>query len=272
MPRQIHHDRMVSLFVKALGHGAERVSVSHARWNISGDCEHPYWTLTWSRPRTGKDPFRPDHNFTFVGGKMTMFLDIGTRCRRCDKCRRARFLLWRHRAREEMRGGARNWWGTLTLNPSEQFRTLSVARHLAEQRAVPWDSLSPDERFTRHANASLIDVTKYLKRIRKESKVPLRYLLVTEKHKSGLPHFHMLIHETELKPIRHKTLSTQWGHGFERWRLVQHDSVEPAAYVTKYIAKDALTRIRASLQYGREQPGIVGPLVASFRQIDDLWS
>lgn len=199
---------------------------------------------------------------------MTMYMDIGTRCRKCDNCRKARMILWRHRVREEVRRAARSWFGTLTLSPMEQYRMLSIARLTAHRTSVPWDTLSEEERFRKVADTSLKEVTKYIKRVRKEAAVPFRYIVVTEKHMSGLPHFHMLLHESDLKTVRHKTLSSQWRLGFEKWRLVPFDNPKSAEYVCKYISKSAATRIRASLDYGRsEEAGLVGPLLASFREI-----
>lgn len=171
------------------------------------------------------------------------------------------------RVRTEVRSAARSWFGTLTMGPIEQYRMLSIARHHAHTTAVRWEDLSPEEQFRRVANTSLKEVTKYVKRIRKESGVPLRYICVTEKHKSGLPHFHMLVHETELKPVRHKTLSSQWHHGFEKWRLIPLDQPRAGEYVCKYISKDAETRIRASIAYGVQstQP-TVGGLMRSIQK------
>jgi len=203
---------------------------------------------------------------------MTMRVDISTRCRQCDNCRKARANEWRYRVREEVRLAARSWFGTLTLSPSEQYRVLSEARHKAHMTAVTWETLSEEERFRRVADTSLKEVTKYIKRVRKEAAVPIRYICVTERHKSGLPHFHMLVHEVELKPVPHRILSKQWTMGFEKWRLVPTDQPRSAEYVVKYLTKSAETRIRASVRYGQEQAGIVGPLLAAIRSADSLGS
>lgn len=263
---------MVNLFLRAIGAGAARTGLNSARWECHGDCLAPYWTQYFGRPRPHSgDPFRPDKFHTFKGGQMTMHLDISTRCRNCDNCRRARFLEWRHRIREEVRSAARSWFGTLTMSPEIHYRVMVSARLEASATSVPWESLPPDERWRRVALTSLKEVTKYVKRVRKEANVPFRYVVVTERHKSGLPHFHALVHEIELKPVRHSTLSKQWHLGFEKWRLVKPvEGKDVADYVAKYVAIEAAARIRASQGYGREQAGLVGPLLASFNQIDDL--
>jgi len=146
---------------------------------------------------------------------------------------------------------------------------LSEARAHAYATAVPWNTLSDEERFRRVANTSLKEVTKYIKRVRKQADVPLRYITVTERHKSGLPHFHMLIHEVELKPVRHSLLSKQWQSlGFEKWRLVPFDQLRQAErYCAKYLAKDAQTRIRASQLYGKSI-ATVGAVLTSIRDHD----
>lgn len=254
---------MIKLFIRAMNAGGERLSMSAIRWDISGTCRNPYWTEYVGRP--GQKADGTGKTFVFTGKAMTMRLDIGTRCRKCPECAKAKSSLWRYRVREEVRLAARSWFGTLTLSPTEQYRVLSVARHIAHSTQVPWNTLSEEERFRRVADASLKEVTKYIKRVRKEAAVPFRYIVVTEKHKSGLPHFHMLVHETELRPVRHATLSKQWHLGFEKWKLVPFQDPKAAEYVCKYISKSAESRIRASIRYGRsEQAGIVGPLLASF--------
>lgn len=268
MPRMLHHDAMVRLFLRALHGGARRTSLSHARWDISGRCRNGYEREIFSRPPPpGSDPWRPEGRFhLFNGGKMTMSITLITPCRKCDMCRKARSFLWQVRTIQELKAAPRTWFGTLTMSPVAQFRMLSQARHEAHTRAIKWEELSYDERFRRVANTSLKEVTKYIKRVRKNSGVPLRYICVTEQHKTGLPHFHLLIHEVELRPVTHKILSQAWVLGFEKWRLVDL-SIEPkrsARYICKYLTKDALTRIRASQHYGQTE-GFSGNLLSSFK-------
>lgn len=273
MRRQLHHDRMMRLFAKALSHGAVRTGPLSARWDISGDCLNTYWSEFRGRPRDpGAGPFREGSQHTFTGGRGTYYLDLGTRCRRCAKCLRVRMLSWRYRVRAETRRAARNWWGTLTLSPVNHYRVMVEARKVARDRSVAWETLTDEERFIRIADASLKHVTKYLKRVRKASKQSFRYVLVTERHKSGLPHFHLIIHEHDLRPIPHRILSGQWNGknfalGFEKWRLIPFDDHERhVGYVTKYISKTLAGRVRASQRYGDEPlQATVGAVVAAFR-------
>lgn len=270
MPRLLHHDRAQRLFSKALAHGATRTGLLSARWDLSGNCTDTYWMTYQGRP--GADAQGRGRVHQFTGGRSTIHLDIGTRCRRCDNCLRVRRLSWRYRVREEVRRGARNWWGTLTLAPAVHYQMLVAARRNSERRSVPWASLSDEERFMAVAGTSLKEVTKYLKRVRKASKVSFRYVLVTERHKSGLPHFHLIVHESELKTIPHRILSGQWNGknfalGFEKWRLIPFDDEERHVnYVTKYISKSLASRVRASQRYGEQQlQATVGAVVADLR-------
>lgn len=173
---------------------------------------------------------------------------------------------------EELRRAVRSWYGTLTLTPYNQYRVEVGARRHLESRGWLWTAMSDDERFRATARFALKEVTLYIKRFRKEAygakgKSPFKWVCVTERHKSGLPHFHMLIHETEMRPIPHRILSGQWTQGFERWRLVKIDENPKviAGYLGKYLTKDFGTRIRASEKYGEQQTATVGDLFASFK-------
>lgn len=174
-------------------------------------------------------------------------VDLAVRCRKCGKCLAARAAHWRLRSYAETKRASRTWFGTLTLSPGEQFKAISAARvHLAAQR-LDFDALSPADQFgERHRQINLL-LTKYIKRVRKSEGVPIKYLLVAEAHKSGAPHYHVLIHE-QAGPVRHRVLQSQWVHGFSNWKLVRDERA--ASYVCKYLAKSALARVRASKKYG----------------------
>lgn len=265
MAKRLYHDHALRLFGRAIASGAQRTGLGSARWDLSGSCTNPYWTAYVGRPEG--EP----RMFTFAGVKMTIHLDIATRCRRCEKCRAYRSWLWKHRMAEEMRFGVRTWYGTLTLTPSNHYRVMVEARRYTEARGVAWQSLSDDERFRARARISLNEVSKYVKRFRKRAWgahgiAPMSWVCVTEKHKSGLPHFHMLVHERSMRPITHRLLSEAWGLGFERWRLVQHVE-EPHAvawYLCKYLTKDFSNRVRCSEKYGAERAATVGAAHAIF--------
>lgn len=172
------------------------------------------------------------------------------RCRRCAACLRARGRLWTARACSETAVAQRTWFGTLTVAPDHRTR-LSYAADLAASRArcEPWSALSTPEQFRYLVDAASADLTLYLKRVRKNSKARLRYLLVSEAHKDGFPHFHVLIHEQE-GHVTYRQLSDGWRLGFSQFKLVPAGDVKAAFYVCKYLSKSALTRVRASHRYG----------------------
>jgi hypothetical protein len=96
----------------------------------------------------------------------------------------------------------------------------------------------------------VVEFQRYCKRLRKEG-CGLRYMLIIEKHASGLPHLHALMHETD-SPIRHRQLNDQWTWGFSTHKLIpSDDNGKAAAYVCKYLSKEMASRVRASTQYGR---------------------
>lgn len=170
---------------------------------------------------------------------------LEVRCRKCPECLKHRARLWTARAIDETANSTRTWFGTLTLSPDRQ----TWARYAAMKRLQERVSDVNDINVWRTA-VSLIgnEVTLFLKRVRKVT--PFRYLLVTENHKSGLPHFHLLIHEYT-GSISKRVLEDRWRFGFSHWRLVADGSEANAGYVCKYLAKSALTRVRASEHYGQ---------------------
>ena len=143
----------------------------------------------------------------------------------------------------------RTWFGTLTLRPDRQQFALDSARMKCARQGIDFDGLSDDERFRLRHNFVSQELTRWMKRVRKNSGAPLRYCLVAEAHKSGAPHYHVLIHECDpALPVRKEVLKSAWTWGFTKFVLVKDQRA--ALYVTKYLSKDARARVRASLQYG----------------------
>lgn len=139
----------------------------------------------------------------------------------------------------------------MTLAPEQQYRTLSATRHRLGAGGTDFDTLPPDEQFAERLKEIGREVTLWLKRVRKVSGAPLRYLLVAERHKSGDPHLHILLTETDAaKPVRYRTLAQQWKLGFTKFNLARDSKV--ALYICKYISKDLSARVRASLGYGKD--------------------
>lgn len=178
------------------------------------------------------------------------FVEAEVPCRRCDNCLRRRGAHWRLRAVSEAKAAVRTWFGTLTLSPEQHFRVSAACRIAAARNGDDFDKFDTERQFAaRHACISR-EITLYLKRIRKECAAEFKFCVVAEAHKTGLPHYHMLVHERDpLRSVRHKTLSGQWRVGFSQWKLVPEPN--HVGYVTKYLAKSMLARVRASIDYGQ---------------------
>lgn len=173
-------------------------------------------------------------------------------CRSCGPCLRYRAWRWATAAEREIKTaaalGGRTWFGTLTLSPQSHFEMLMRGERIAGHVLV-----GTEEEFPfRHAAVSR-ELTLALKRIRKrKGRNSFRYLLVCEKHQSGLPHYHMLLHELAAT-VRKSELNEFWPWGFCQWRLVRlGEERRGARYVAKYLSKDASARVRASQGYGGE--------------------
>lgn len=274
MRSRIHYADITKLLVRALDGGALRESQMRFTWHIEGRCENPFirevygapeLRLTlWDRVQAALkehpyasyiklDPAKPVRGMIHVGHGTShpFLLEIWTPCRRCERCRRARAALWRSRAETECKSASRTWFGTLTLRPEEQHRLLLKARQTMHGKGFDLEALDVGDQFRVRCGEVSREITLFLKRVRKQSAAPMRYLCVAEQHKSGDPHFHMLVHEvSDEKPVRHAVLAGQWNLGFTKWKLV--DDPRQGAYLCKYLAKSSAARVRASVGYGAE--------------------
>lgn len=180
-----------------------------------------------------------------------VFTEVTSRCRQCDACLAHRRRLWSARASDELKAAHRTWFATLTISPENRFMATLQASASAESAGHgQWRAMDASNQFrylVKHINQ---DIDRYFKRVRKHGS--LRYLLVSEAHKDGFPHFHALIHEAGL-PLTKRLLESNWRLGFSQFRLVNSADPRSAFYVCKYLSKDARTRVRASRQYGRAQ-------------------
>lgn len=225
-------------------------------------CEAAHTTIIYARPS------RTNTQKWIVVGRGTaapMEVQLITPCRKCPRCLRHRARLWTARAITETNTASRTWFGTLTLAPQALFEALTRARRAKGRKGEDYDTLPFEQRFQLLASSIAPDITKYLKRVRAQASAPMRYLLVTESHKSGVPHFHLLVHEVLAEyPIRHAVLTGQWPLGFTNFKLVKPELRQdgslysPAPYVAKYLSKSSLARVRASLDYGKPPLVVVG--------------
>lgn len=190
-------------------------------------------------------------NEQFWNVNPTHSLDMDVRCRKCPACLRARAKLWRQRMVSEIRAAERTWFITLTLSPEAHYKALCAARLRLSRGGTRFDELSPEEQFAERHRSINDELTRFVKRVRKNSGSEIRLILVCEAHKSGLPHYHGLIHEGSIdRPVRYSVLKNAWREGFGAYKLV-HEGDAPAGYCAKYLSKSALARVRASQGYGR---------------------
>lgn len=242
-----HHRDVASLITRSSGARQTRLGM----WSVdySADCDRPVLREFVGRPAA------TDGRWVTIGpGKRnTLYMDMTLRCRSCESCLRARSRHWSARARAELEASARTWFGTLTLRPEAQFHFLTVARQKAALKAEDFETFTESQIFAARVAAIGAELGKFLKRVRKNSKAELRYLLVAEAHSSGLPHFHILIHQSQHdEVVTHAELTRCWRVGFSKFKLVAPTESKVVYYVTKYLAKSILARVRASLGYGRE--------------------
>lgn len=248
-----HHATIGALVINALPMGMERLSQSRFRWDISGQCERPGTVELHGRPAS--DWIRR-HKYVVIGQKTkhSLIVEMTVSCRKCSVCLKRKATMWIARAMHEVRNARRTWFATYTFRPEGHYKMQCRALAYAEARSIPTHELTNDEVSLRQSNECGKELTLMFKRIRKElPQSSVRYLLVREKHKSGLPHWHALIHESGEVPISYRLLSDNWTWGHSRIKLIgtDEDGAKAAFYVAKYLAKSNEGRVRASIRYGR---------------------
>lgn len=222
--------------------GATMDAPGQFRLDVSQDCSNPRWVEV-SYTDQHRSKFR-----TWRGN-----VEYLVACRRCQNCTRRRRRHWTARIVKELRQADRSWFGTLTVEPEQQYLAALRAERDCLRRGVRWSDMNSKERFNAIVQALAPDLTRWLKRVRKNSGAYVRYCLVAEEHKSGLPHFHVVLHHRAI-PVRHKTLKEAWTLGFSDFKLVE-EKLSVARYVAKYLAKALGARVRASTRYGSNDLG-----------------
>lgn len=233
------------VLLKAYRCGATHSSFNTVNWNIHGNCSNKFTRTVRCVPpvdRHGKSP-----------RKHVIYLDIHTRCRECERCLWHRSVLWRSRAVAETKQASRTWFGTLTLAADRQFHWQLVATKRARREGLDFDALPPGKKFQRVDREIYGELKKGIKRLAKAlGYSAFKYIVVTEAHKSGLPHYHFLLHEANGRTVLYADLKRYlWREGFSSYRLVAED--ENPTYLCKYLNKSLLARVRASQRYGCEQ-------------------
>lgn len=262
----VSRERAAEIFSAAIQDGdplrVTRLGFTGVKWDVSHKCTDPIdlQIMGYDAPSFRWLAYGKSIGQSMaarVSARDPLLVDMAVRCRRCTACLRVRSAMWRYRAETELFNSERTWFGTMTLNPTEQHRALSLARRRAAREGEDFEKLSTSEQFRKRVSACSPEITKFLKRVRKNSGAKFRYLLVAEAHKSGAPHFHMLLHERAGERVSWQNLSDAWQKGFSKFKLAKSGSGpfdetdrKVARYVCKYLAKSALARVRASARYG----------------------
>lgn len=232
----IPYDEQIARAAHHVRAGGELKTLARVVRDCAPNCERPQRVVTEGRP------------YSHLKQDKVLLVDLMVPCRKCAKCLATRAREWTRRAFVETTTRPRTWFGTFTMDP--YIHSLAMMR--VRQRNANWAEMTKEQRFAALVREASPELTRYLKRVRKRSGAPLRYLLVAEEHSqqlAGLPHFHILIHEMDADtPVRKSILKGEWKLGFSRWKLADQWS---ARYVCKYLAKEASTRVRASRDYGR---------------------
>lgn len=226
--------------LRALALGARNNGASHVEHDISGSCTSPR-TRHWEHLGYRDLPRGLEHPRNH-----SLALTLHVRCRKCEACRSQRRSLWMVRALNETAMSQRTWLVTLTLRPERQLFYQVEAERRCRRRSVNWNGLGDLEREAEVHNEISKELTRWLKRVRKNSGAVLRLLCVSERHQSGLPHYHLLVHEVAGE-VTYRDLCNPWTDGFSHAKLADEKA---AWYVCKYVSKEARTRVRASLHYG----------------------
>lgn len=186
-----------------------------------------------------------------VGGSYSRpIIDTFVRCRKCEACLKHRRSVWTARASFEIGAHERTWMVTLTMDPANQHRMRLLAARRLARNGDSLEGLPADRQFAEVWREFGVEVTKYFKRLRSAG-AAFDYLQVVEAHKSGLPHVHVLLHERAA--CTYRLITGRWQLGFAHAKLVE--GTDAARYVTKYLMKSALARVRASVAYGSPPQG-----------------
>lgn len=236
----LDYGEVLTLVKVALASGGRQVSRTLFEWDVSNGCEKPV-----VMEFTGRPPAPDGEKYVHVlpGVKHTIKLEMWVACRKCDRCMRRRRRLWTMRAASEISQAQRTWFVTLTLRPGQRYLCETVAR----KRDIRYDAREQDEQDRARFAVIVEEIQRFLKRIRKNSKAKLRYICVQELHKSGEPHYHMLIHEVS-GTLTKNVLQSAWTWGFSQAKLADPRT---AIYVCKYLTKGRGARVRASIGYGQ---------------------
>lgn len=236
---------LFQLISRGLAMGAKRLNHLEYEWLMSGDCTSPFRRTMAASPTPTWGKWAEVTPTT----KHSLVLYLETRCRKCDNCRKYRRRHWAARACIETGVSVRTWKCTYTLAPEYRMRVLNQLRDRDADQQLDFDQRPPQEQYRKLHAVFSKEFTRMFKRLRFNTGCPFRYLLVAEAHADGFPHYHALIHESDPhRPLSYRQLKAEWSLGFTNFKLVS--DLQEATYLCKYLSKDMLARVRASMSYG----------------------
>lgn len=239
--------------------------------DYAGNCLKPVRLERHGRAETTRSRVR----VVSRGKNEPRFIQMDVPCRKCTNCRKRHAAHWALRTAAEFHSAVRAWIFTLTLSPAAVAFSLHAARIACRRKGIAFEELSADEQFAARDVIVYREFQKRLKLLRKNTEVPFRYLAVTEAHKSGEPHWHVVVFETTEKAFRlerdfrgrerdpvtrkwKRVGSPFWTMGHADYDLVDH--VDQCTYVCKYLTKHLRARVRASKCFGAHSGAPMPPL------------
>jgi len=188
--------------------------------NCSGRCLRPVAVIV--------DSLRERDILPAKGGRS---VDITAPCRKCEECFLVCRRQWMARAAAETEAAHRTWFITPTTR---------------------WGEIHDPQEARKWLSAAFQRALKRLRKATAPKGVKIRFWAVQELHKSGMPHWHALLHQIGPTPLLKVDIEEAFAPvGFTRPRLVK-DGRKAIFYIAKYMTKSASeeTRVRASLNYG----------------------
>lgn len=249
-------DPKIALSVAKAAHlnGGTRLTYCSTEWDVSGSCTDPtHIELAGRLPQ--EYSIRIGGDWDTIKGLPTAnkmrphYVDMAVPCRKCASCKSYRAALWQAKASKEFEFAlpGRSWFVTLTFRPDVEYRLRATARAKERANARP-GTKNKEEKY--YESAAYDEVQLALKRLR-ETAGPFRRLVVAENHKSGVIHYHAILHEQvgHANRVQKRHIQESWArNGFSSAKLCDEKAIK---YVTKYLTKaDGTYRIRASRFYG----------------------
>lgn len=293
MPNRLHHDSLLRSVGRALSAAdrnglpvAQRTSLVRFEHHAEGNCQSPVTIELYARPggklrrvrasqlrmlgfdeKTAATHVTERQVRVAKGTKHPVWLTRHTRCRECANCQQAHAAYWVTRCAPEVTQSVRSWFGTLTFSEEALYKAKCRAVLRLSRGGTDYDALSERVRFSELLVECNKELTKYLKRVRKQTGARLRFIAVAELgEQTQRLHFHMLLHECEVMSgnMKNDVLQPQWADftvwrlAYPRWwskrerRWIDATPTQAAWYVCKYITKSPMARVRASVRYGKQ--------------------